>query len=234
MTKLAVLICSVFFCAAGALAQDSSSGATLAPGPAARNALPGSVAEEIALLASTAGDPGKALLPSADPAPAVPQPAPAWEAGPRPEKSWQLGLSYAFVRFRSAGLDTNLNGIDTSLVRYLKEWLGVEGDVTAAFTNELPHGPGKYLLYGGGVRIADRNGRRRLEPWGHVLFGGSYVQPQQAGGGRSGLGIEAGGGVDWRWLTQLSLRVQGDWMRTHAFGAWQDNFQVAAGLVFNF
>jgi hypothetical protein len=236
MRKLAVFVCGTLVCALGALAQDFGSGVAFSAGSGTWPAAPRTTATDpgVPLLASARSEPPEALLSLAEPAPAAPDPSPAWGFGLHAEYRWQLSLSYAYVRFRSAFWHVNQNGIDTTLVRFFNNWLGVEGAVTAAFGGEIPSaGAAKYMLYGGGARIAGRNNRRRLEPWGHALVGGTYVQPQ-APGSRSGLGLQAGGGVDWRWMPRLSLRGQGDWTHTHVFGAWQNNFEVAAGPVFNF
>jgi len=40
--------------------------------------------------------------------------------------------------------------------------------------------------------------------------------------------------VDLRWRPQLSFRIQGDWVRTRLFSETQNNYQVAAGVVFHF
>ncbi|MGA2482633.1 MAG: hypothetical protein ABSF92_05910 [Candidatus Acidiferrales bacterium] len=210
MRKPLVLVCAMLGLAAGAVAQESGGTG--------------------ALTLTSAASPD---TPAMSAAPAAPEPSPMWRFGLREEKSWQLSMGYTYVRFRSAPLTTNLNGVNTMLAKYFSDWLGVEGEVTAAFGGVIPGGRAKYLFYGGGPRIAARN-MWRLEPWVHAVAGGVYVQPQVAGVSRSGFGLEAGGGVDLRWRPRMAIRLEGDWTRSRVYGGNQNNFQAVTGLVFNF
>jgi hypothetical protein len=45
---------------------------------------------------------------------------------------------------------------------------------------------------------------------------------------------QAGGGVDFRVHSRLSLRGEGDWIYTTYFSQNQNNFQVVAGVVLHF
>jgi hypothetical protein len=217
MSKPVLVVCAMLGWAAGAGAQDAVGTATLA-------------------LTSAAGL-SRAATPSlslAALAPAAPQPSGVWRFGFREEKSWQLSTGYAYVRFRSPVYNVNMHGVNTMLAKYFNDWFGLEGEVTAVFGPLSAAGKRtKYLFYGGGPRLAARN-VWRLEPWMHAVGGGVHFQPQIAGATQSGFGLNAGGGVDWRWKPRLLIRVEGDWMRTRLFDASQNNFQVVTGLVFNF
>jgi len=214
----------------GALAQDSGGRATLFLTPTASPEAPMRAAVPMAALSNraTPGSPSAALPPAA------PEPAPLWRMGFRENNSWQLSMGYAYVRFRSPQVDVGLHGVNTMLAKYFNEWFGLEGEVTAAFGPLIPGGGRtKYAFYGGGPRIAARNSWR-IEPWIHAVAGGTYVEPQVAGGPRSGFAVEAGGGVDWRLRPPLAIRLEGDWTHTRVYGGSQNNFQVVTGLVVNF
>ncbi len=229
MRKLIVLVCVVLGCVAAASAQENPAGAAVvaaAAQPAATNvARPDSASLTLVPTAPVAKT-------------SAPEPAPpAWRFGLREEDSWQVSTGYVYVRFRSSLFNANLNGIHTRVAKYFNEEFGLEGGVTAAFAGVpsgfAPGGDARYLFYGGGVRIR-WPGRRRYEPWGHVVVGGVHMQPQTAGNSRSGFAYELGGGVDWRWKPGVSWRVQGDWARSHLYQESQNNFQIATGIVFSF
>ena len=224
MKKLLVLVCAALACVVSASAQENPE-ATLVT-----TAQPATTNVARPNLASLT------LVPAAAAAMAS-APLPAPHFGLREEDSWQLSTCYTFVRFRSSQFDSSLNGITTTLAKYFNEWFAVEGTVTAAFAG-VPSGFGppsdaKYLFYGGGLRGRWQT-QKRLEPWGHVVVGGIHMQPQTAAGGRSSFAYALGGGVDWRWKPSVRWRVQGDWARTQLYQESQNNFQIAAGIVFNF
>lgn len=168
---------------------------------------------------------------SADPA--SPSPKPRFVYGGRNDYRWQLGLSLAWFRFNSSRFSANSVGIETSVAYFLNEWLGVEGDVTAAFSPTTISGNNvKVLVYGGGPKIAWR--QNRWEPWLHGIFGGAHEQPQTADQSRNSYSIMTGGGADYRWNPHLSFRAEGDYVHTAFFGQSQNNFKLAGGVVLHF
>lgn len=165
--------------------------------------------------------------------PAAPSPKPRFVYGGRDDYRWQLGLGLTWVHFNSSALDANAIGMKTSVAYFLNEWLGVEGNVTAAFSpTTIGANHVKVLIYGGGPKIAWR--QRRWEPWLHGIFGGAHLQPQTAAGSRNSYAIEAGGGADYRWNPHLSFRAEGNYLHTGFFGQSQNNFQLAGGAVLHF
>src|SRR5438094_905593 len=116
---------------------------------------------------------------SADPA--MPSPKPRFVYGGRDDYRWQLGLSLTLVRFNSSVFNANAIGIKTSVAYFLNEWLGVEGNITAAFSlATIGTDHVKVVIYGGGPKVAWR--QRRWEPWLHGIFGGAHLQPQTSAG----------------------------------------------------
>lgn len=142
----------------------------------------------------------------------------------------EVGHGYSFVSFRSPLLGQNLQGVESNVTYYLKEWLGIEGSATAAFGSEVfDKEHVKCVTYDAGPRIVLRQGK--LRPWIHGLVGGVHMLPQTAGNGLSALGLRAGGGVDYHWKPRCGLRVESNWLHTELFGLKQNNLQVAAGIV---
>jgi opacity protein-like surface antigen len=162
-----------------------------------------------------------------------PMPAPGVFTRTRDDYRWQLGFGFAWVRFQSSIFNASGLGANTSLTYYTNEWLAFEGDVTTSFAPTIyVREHVKYLSYTGGVKIGSR--REKWEPWAHVLAGGAHVQPQTAGNSRNALAIQAGGGADYRLHSRISLRVEGDWVRTQFFKQTQNNLQLVGGVVIHF
>lgn len=193
------------------------------------------VTDSLALAAASSGPHlNTALLAEPAPAdPATPSPKPRFIYGGRDDYRWQLGLSLAWVHFKTSAFNANAIGLKTSVGYFLNEWLGVEGNVTAAFSpTTLGTDHVKVLIYGGGPKIAWR--QKRWEPWLHGIFGGAHEQPQTAAGSRNTYAIEAGGGADYRWNPHLSFRAEGNYVRTGFFHQSQNNFELAGGAVLHF
>ena len=164
--------------------------------------------------------------------PAAPSPNPKFVYGGRDDFRWQLSLAFAWVNFRSSYFDSNEFGIKTTVTYFLNEWLGVEGSVTGAFGGSVAGGVRKIGLYGGGPKFAWR--QKRWEPWLHAIFGGAHEGPQTTVTGRNSTSLQLGGGADYRLNPHLSVRMEGDYVRTGFFHQTQNNFQLASGAVIHF
>jgi opacity protein-like surface antigen len=182
---------------------------------------------------------------SSDPAAAVPVPSaalpgdpaaapdPKFIYGSRDDYRWQLGLGASWERFRSTIFNASAVGINTSISYYLNDWLGVEGNVMTGFAPEIfQQEHVKLLNFTGGPRVAWR--QRRWEPWAHALVGLAHEQPQTAGHSRNGFAAQLGGGADYRINPRLSLRLEGDYLRTMFFSQSQNNFTLMGGFVIHF
>jgi hypothetical protein len=174
--------------------------------------------------------------PAATPIPAEPPAAPTPKYvffGDRDDYRWQLGVGFEYIRFQSSQFNANMFGLNTSLTYFTNTWFALEGDVVAAFGPDVfPNSAPKMFAGAGGFRIGGR--RARWEPFGHGLIGGSHLQPQTAGGGRTGLMAQAGLGVDFRVHSRLSLRGEADWLYTNFFSQNQNSVQIVGGVVLHF
>jgi hypothetical protein len=165
--------------------------------------------------------------------PASPSPRPKFLYGGRDDYRWELGLGVAWLRFRSSVFNASAVGINTSVTYFTNEWLGIEGNITAAFAPTIFQNEHvKIATYGAGPKVAWR--QKQWEPWIHGIFGGAHEQPQTADQGRNSYVIKAGGGVDYRWNPRISFRLEGDYVRTGFFKQSQNDFQLSAGVVFHF
>ncbi len=168
---------------------------------------------------------------AAEPAAATPQPK--FVFGARDDYRWQLGVGVEYFRFESSRIYASLVGLNTTVTYFTNDWFAVEGNLVTGFAPEIyDREHVKYFGGGGGVRIGSR--RARWEPWGHALVGGGHLQPQTAGASRTALMVQAGGGVDFRMNSRLSLRAEGDYVFNTFFSQHQNDFEAVAGVVFHF
>lgn len=175
------------------------------------------------------------VLPAAQPAFPAPATAPQFGGANGDFYKFALGVGYEFVHFKSAPFSANLSGLHTDLSYNFTDWLGVEGNVVSAWgTKVFNSETSKYALYTGGVRIGWGISARRLTPWAHALVGGVHVNPQTAAGGKNAFATQLGGGADYRLNERLSVRAEGDYVRTQLYSSSQNNFQFNAGIVIHF
>ena len=228
MKRLVLAVIATLGCAAFAAAQENAF-SLYTPATTSTHRFT-AAGEGINLVTSVTGDTVAAPAPAASPA----QPEPRFFYGNNDDYRFQLGIGYTYVHFRSTPFNANLNGFHPSLVYYLNDWLGVEGNVVAAFGTKVFGATSKYLLYTGGGRIAWRDPKRKFEPWMHALVGGLHMIPQTAAGGKNGFAFQAGGGVDFRFNSRLSFRGEGDYVQSHLYSETQNNFQFGGGIVIHF
>ncbi len=199
-----------------------------------------SSAAEVSLYAPSEEARGFALATPAIPAasaaaaePAAATPQPKFVFGARDDYRWQLGVGVEYFRFESSRIYASLVGLNTTVTYFTNDWFAVEGNLVTGFAPEIyDREHVKYFGGGGGVRIGSR--RARWEPWGHALVGGGHLQPQTAGASRTALMVQAGGGVDFRMNSRLSLRAEGDYVFNTFFSQHQNDFEAVAGVVFHF
>jgi opacity protein-like surface antigen len=166
-------------------------------------------------------------------APSSPPPQPKFLYGGREDYRWQLSIAASWLRFQSSLFNASAVGINTSVVYFTNDWFGIEGNITAVFAPTiLVNEHVKIATYGAGSKIAWR--QKQWEPWLHGIFGGAHEQPQFAGQSRNSYAIKAGGGADYRWNPRVSLRLEGDYVRTGFFQQSQNDLQLAGGVVFHF
>jgi hypothetical protein len=168
------------------------------------------------------------------PAPADPQPAPQvmYRYNER-DYRLEIAIGAAVVRFRSSVYLATGVGTHTAVGYFWKDWVAFEGAITTAFAPQIFDRESiKYLSYAGGVKFT--SGRAKFEPWVHVLAGGIHLMPQTALSGKNGFEVTSGIGLDYGLTPRLSLRIEGDYLRSHIFNAWQNSGQGVAAMVVHF
>jgi hypothetical protein len=132
----------------------------------------------------------------------------------------------------------NDSGLDISFTRFFISWGGLEGEAFAGFgSGSAPQiASAKSVFVGGGPRFAYR-GHGRFEPWVHTLIGLEHFRFTQTAidyGSNNSLAFVGGGGVDIHMNPHAAFRVQFDYLGTDFFKQSQANWQIGAGVAFNF
>jgi hypothetical protein len=145
----------------------------------------------------------------------------------------EIALGLSVIRFRSSFYEATGVGFHSAAAFFLKDWLAIEGAVTSGFAPTIYADEHiKILTYGAGPKIS--LGHARIEPWLHVLAGGTHALPQTAGNGQNGFQVTSGLGADYGLSPRLSIRLEGDYVRSRLFSDWQNNFQAIAAAVIHF
>lgn len=245
MRHVLALLGMVFISVSGAFAQEHPANARLLTtsyftlaSPTEEMASPAPLALAPGILApAPAASIANASVPLASSEGAVPGAAPADPQGVQSvfvNYNWQAYFGYTFFRFYEVpGRQVNTNGFNYSMVYYLKNWVGLDGEFAATKTSQS--GINGWFLFGGGGPRFRWSGPRGIELWGHVLFGYSHFTPQTPFGKQGAFAFEAGGGGDVNiFRTRWALRVGADMVGSHYFGTYQYSPKAFAGVVYKF
>lgn len=232
---LTFLVCLLGACAARAQVGPQNSApvgfsATLTDSPFA--ASPPAVERSFASLASFNAADAAFGVPAGYAPPSPPEP-PQGVYGVFPEYNWVASVGYTFLRFNEVpSVSENSNGVYGSIVYYVKDWIGAEGQVSAVFGTLS--GSTTHLVVGaGGVRLRRRISRN-FDLWGHALAGFANLTPQTPYGKTTTFGWLAGGGVDIGTRHHLGYRIEADAVGTLFFNTYQVSPSVSAGIIYRF
>ncbi len=170
------------------------------------------------------------------------------------------GYSYGMTESFNSGHVARPNGWDVSLGLNVAKWMGfvfegnglygiskIPRDVPAPFPKCPPlcfngsdptfNVDTKLYNYLVGVQFPYRKSER-FTPFGELMFGHAGVRGEVRGNdGRlfaqtsSGLGLVAGGGVDYNINPRFALRFKADYLQTRLFRQKQDNGVFSVGIV---
>jgi opacity protein-like surface antigen len=139
----------------------------------------------------------------------------------------------------------NLNGWEASFEGKILPFVGLVGDVAGHygsenFTEATPNGlvttnvTGHEQEYFFGPRLSVPVGR--FTPFAetfvgvaHIHTGGTLPTPSN-----TSFAYAFGGGLDYRIIRPIALRVEGDYVRTSFFSTDQNNFRLGVGVVIRF
>lgn len=130
---------------------------------------------------------------------------------------------YQFTHLQPA---FNANGWNASVTGNFKHVLGITGDFSGAYKNNL-----KVHTYTVGPVLTAR--LPVVQPFVHALFGGMTVSN---GGSTSGFAMLVGGGIDLGLRKGIGFRVaQVDWLSTRFSGITRNrNVRASTGIVLKF
>ena|ERR1700750_2933405 len=135
----------------------------------------------------------------------------------------ELYGGYQFTHLQPA---FNANGWNASLTGNFKHVLGITGDFSGAYKDNL-----SVHTYTVGPVLTAR--LPVVQPFVHALFGGITASN---GGSRSGFALLLGGGIDLGLRKGIGFRiVQVDWLSTHISDVTRNrNVRASTGIVFKF
>jgi opacity protein-like surface antigen len=159
-----------------------------------------------------------------------------------------LGYSYENTNSSTLDLDlsrANLHGWEASFEGKVLPWIGIVADVAGhygsqSFVQPTPNGPqninvtGHQQEYLFGPRLSVPVGR--VTPFAEVMVGLAHIHTGGTlpGPSNTSFATAVGGGIDYRVVRPLALRVEGDYIRTKFFSATQNNLRLSAGIVLRF
>ncbi len=76
----------------------------------------------------------------------------------------------------------------------------------------------------------------KFTPFGEAMVGVGHMTTGGSGGGPSDYAFATalGGGIDYRLIRLVALRLEGDYVTTRFFGATQNNIRISTGIVVRF
>jgi opacity protein-like surface antigen len=142
---------------------------------------------------------------------------------------------------------SNLNGWEGSVEGKVFPFVGLVVDVSGHYGSQDALNPAATCAIGVtcsplhvstsiqnflfGPRVSFSVGK--IRPFAEALFGGGHVNADSAGSDTS-FATALGGGIDYKIIRPVALRVQGDYVQTRFFGATQNNLRLSTGIVFRF
>jgi opacity protein-like surface antigen len=161
--------------------------------------------------------------------------------------SGNVFIGYSFQNVSSSTLNLNLDranlqGWEASLEGKLFPVLGIVADFSGHYGSEsfpeaVPGGienasvSAHELEVMFGPRVSISVGKFR--PFAEVEVGVGHVNTNGLGSDTS-FASAAGGGIDYRIIKPVAVRLQGDWVGTRFFGTTQNDFRLSTGVVLRF
>ena len=156
-----------------------------------------------------------------------------------------LGYSYLNSNAANSG-GTALNGWNASLEGKVLPFIGIVADLDGHYGSQNLFVAGQFA--GGSVEstsLAEHDflfGPRvsaplgRFRPFAHALIGVSHISESASGFSNSNtsFGDALGGGLDYRLMRIVGVRLQADDLQTRFFGGTQNNLRLSVGLVLRF
>lgn len=164
--------------------------------------------------------------------------------------SGNIFVGYSFYSASPSTLDLadvsrpSMNGWNASLEGKVLPWVGIVADLSGHYGSEsfvelTPSGPVNATVSGHetdvmfGPRLAFSIGKFR--PFAEAMFGVGHVNDGQAiSTSDTSIATALGGGLDYKVIRIVALRVEGDYVQTRFFSTTQNNFRLSTGIALRF
>jgi hypothetical protein len=160
--------------------------------------------------------------------------------------SGNVFVGYSFENASSSALDNitrpNFHGWEGSLEGKLAPFIGLVTDISGHYgtqtITELPPGPIVVSVTGHeyevlfGPRISVPVGK--FTPFGEFFVGVAHVSSNGFSPTNTSWATAFGGGLDYRLVRLVAVRVEGDYVRTNFFSTSQDDIRISTGIVVRF
>jgi opacity protein-like surface antigen len=158
-------------------------------------------------------------------------------------------VGYSYETINSTGLNiidgnrVNMNGWEATLEGKLFPVLGIVADFNGHYGSQSavfapPNGPsfsGNITGHEFDVMFGPRVGVSvgKFRPFGEFEIGVGHMNTNIAGSDSS-FATAVGGGIDYKIVRIVGVRLEGDYVTTRFFGTTQNNFRLSTGLVVHF
>jgi hypothetical protein len=161
--------------------------------------------------------------------------------------SGNIFFGYSFENTSSLAIGNitraNLQGWEGSLEGKLVPWIGLVTDFsghygTQNFTELTPNGPTTVGVTGHeyevmfGPRVSVPVGK--FTPFGEFMIGLAHISTAGSFPTNTSYATALGGGIDYRLIRLVAVRVEGDYVATHFYSTTQNDLRMSTGIVFRF
>ena len=158
--------------------------------------------------------------------------------------SGNIFVGYSFSQTNSFGGTVGLNGWEGSLEGKFLPWIGIVADFGTGYGTDNFALPITCPTSGCGFRSASVRRStyligprvsvpiKRFTPFAHALFGAAHENNR--GNTDTSFATAIGGGLDYRLIHGLALRLQGDDIHTNFFSTGENHFRFSTGIDFRF
>jgi len=163
--------------------------------------------------------------------------------------SGNVFFGYSFENASASALDNltrpNLQGWEGSLEGKLMPWVGIVADFSGHYGSQnfieaTPAGPLNVKVTGHewevlfGPRLSVPVGK--WTPFGELLVGLAHMNTGGTfpGPSNTSFATAVGGGIDYRLIRPVALRVEADYLHTSFFSTGQNNIRLSTGVVIRF
>jgi len=161
--------------------------------------------------------------------------------------SGNVFFGYSYYNANVGGQRTSLNGWNGSIEGKFLPFIGVVADFSGYYGSQnfptcaVPVGAPQGCViinnnftehnYLFGPRVSASVGK--IRPFAEVLIGAGHIHVN-GGGSDTAFATAVGGGIDYKLLRLLGLRLQAHYIHTDLFNVPQNNARISTGLVVHF